>query len=134
MTIGIHNFFFDWATTSSLRVIVFIILKAFFIFPGCDLGVKVSSKLALYMYKFMQLLQIVINCGRIRFSRCGMSKNQNRYSSISCKAVAQARHFSIRISRDSSVPPSLKSMIIAIASHPHNAHLCRLLRKWLVIG
>ena len=34
-------------TLSSLRVIVFIILKAVFIFPECDLGAKVSTKLAL---------------------------------------------------------------------------------------
>ncbi len=38
-------------TTSSLRVIVFMILKAFFIFPGCDFGAKTFSKLALYMHK-----------------------------------------------------------------------------------
>jgi len=35
--------------TSSLRVFVFIILKAFVIFSGCDLSAKVSSKLALKM-------------------------------------------------------------------------------------
>ncbi len=38
-------------TTSSLRVFVFIILKAFFIFTGCDLATKTFSKLALYTHK-----------------------------------------------------------------------------------
>ncbi len=44
-------------TTSSLRVIVFIILTAFFIFPGCDLGAKVSAKSVMKMrkYEYMQL-------------------------------------------------------------------------------
>jgi len=31
-------------TTSSSLVIVFIVLKAYFIFLGCDLGAKVSTK------------------------------------------------------------------------------------------
>ena len=33
-------------TLSSLRIIVFMILKAIFIFPGCDLSAKVSAKSA----------------------------------------------------------------------------------------
>jgi len=51
------NFWLRRPTLSSLRVFVFIILKAVFIFAGCDLGAKVSTKSALKMkkYEYMQL-------------------------------------------------------------------------------
>ncbi len=42
-----HNLWLRRPTTSSLQYFVFIVLKAFFIFLGCDLGAKTFSKLAL---------------------------------------------------------------------------------------
>jgi len=44
-----HSLWLRRPTTSSLRVFVFIVLKAVFIFAGCDLGAKVSLKLVLKM-------------------------------------------------------------------------------------